>query len=141
MTHSTRGIDMMLRINWTQVRGLKDHLARNGFHDESELMVMLLYRSNIDPVKTRINFSQLQSFLFEAEGDQNLIGVFVFDAKNNKPLWSAKAAEREESLESVPSSGHPNIINEFKNMSQEQKQTWIDIMVASAQSYVDKEKA
>jgi len=132
---------MMLRIDWTQIRGLKDHLARNGFYDESELMVMLLYRSNLDPVKTRINFSQLQSFLFEAEGDHNLIGVFVFDAKNNKPLWSAKAAEREESLESVPSTGHQNIVNEFKNMSQEQKQTWIDIMVAAAQSYVDKEKA
>jgi hypothetical protein len=55
---------------------------------------MTLYRKNIDPVRTSINFSQLQSFLFEIEGDQNLIGIFVLD-KNNKPLWSARAAERE----------------------------------------------
>ncbi len=132
---------MMLRINWTQVRGLKEHLARQGFYEESELMVMTLYRSNIDPVKTRIAFSQLQNFLFEAEGDPNLIGVFVFDAKNNKPLWSAKAAEREESLESIPPSGHPNIVTEFKNMSPEQKQIWIDVMTAAAQSFVDKDRS
>jgi hypothetical protein len=140
MTHFTRGIDMMLRINWTQVKGLKDHLARQGFYDESELMIMTLYRSNLDPIRTKISFSELQPFLFEAEGNPNLIGVFVFDAKNNKPLWSAKAAEREESLESVPSSGHSNIIDEFKNMSPEQKQIWIDVMIAAAQSHVDKEK-
>ncbi len=130
---------MILRIDWAQVRGLKDHLARQGFHAESELVVMTLYRNNIDPVKTRVILSQLQTFLFEVEGDPNLIGIFILDAKNSKALWSAKAAEREESLESIPSTGHSNVVTDFKNMSPEQKQIWIDIMTSAAQSYVDKE--
>lgn len=138
MTHSIRVNDMLLRINWTQIRGLKEHLARQGFHPESELMIMTLYRG-VDPVKTRIKFENLQNFLFEIDADPNLIGVFVFDSKSNKPLWSAKAAEREESLESIPTSGHPTIVTEFKNMKAEQKQVWIDITTSAIQSYLDKE--
>jgi len=126
----------MLRINWTQVKGLRDHLARQGFQPLSEILVMTLYRGS-DPVRTKIKFEQLQSFLFECEGDNNLIGIFVLDAKSNKPLWSAKAAEREEALESIPTSGHASIVIEFKNMTAEQKQTWIDMMVSAVQSYVD----
>lgn len=129
---------MMLRINWTQVRGLKDHLARQGFHPESEILVMTLYGNHITPIKTRVKFEHLQNYLFEVEGDPNLTGVFVFDAKANKPLWSAKAAEREESLETIPSNGHANVVIDFKDMNPEQKQTWFDIMNAAVQSYVDK---
>ena len=137
MTLSTKVSSMMLRINWTQVRGLRDHLARQGFHPTSEILVMTLYRGT-DPIRTKIKFEQLQSFLFECEGDQNLIGVFVLDAKSNKPLWSAKAAEREEALETIPTSGHANVVLDFKNMTPEQKQIWIDMMTSAAQSYVDK---
>lgn len=126
----------MLRINWTQVKGLRDHLARQGFQPASEILVMTLFRGS-DPVRTKIPFEQLQSFLFECEGDNNLIGIFVLDAKSNKPLWSAKAAEREEALESIPTSGHASIVIEFKNMTAEQKQTWIDMMISAVQSYVD----
>lgn len=137
MTPSIKVSNMMLRINWTQVTGLKEHLARQGFHPSSEILVMTLYKGT-DPTRTKIRFDQLQSFLFEAEGDRNLIGIFVLDAKSNKPLWSAKAAEREESLESIPTSGHANIVIEFKNMNAEQKRIWIDMMISALQTYVDK---
>ncbi len=127
----------MLRINWTQVKGLKDHLARQGFNPTSEILVMTLYKGT-DPIRTKIRFEQLQGFLFDCEGNQTLIGIFVLDAKTNKPLWSAKAAEREESLESIPTSGHANVVVEFKNMTPEQKQIWLDMMTSAVQSYVDK---
>lgn len=138
MIRSTKDFDMMLKINWTQVRGLKEHLARQGFFDTTELLIMTLYKSNVDPIKMRIPFSQLQNYIFEVQGNPSLTGVFVFDAKN-KPLWAARVAEREEALEAVPSSGHSNIVTDYKDMSPEQRQVWIDIMLSAVQSYVDKE--
>jgi|SoiMethySBSTD1v2_1073268.scaffolds.fasta_scaffold91442_7 hypothetical protein len=137
MIHSTEVSSMMLHIDWTQVRGLKDHLARQGFISTSEILVMTLYKGT-DPVRTKIKFEQLQSFLFECEGDPKLIGIYVLDAKSNKPLWSAKAAERGESLESIPTSGHASVVIEFKDMTPEQKQIWIDMMTSATQSYVDR---
>jgi hypothetical protein len=128
---------MGIRINWTQVRGLSDHLARQGFHPTSDILVMTLYKGT-DPIRTKIKFEQLQTFLFDCESNMNLIGIFVLDAKTNKPLWSAKAAEREEALESIPTSGHANVVIEFKNMTAEQKQIWIDMMISAVQSYVNK---
>lgn len=137
MIPSTKVSSMMLRINWTAVKGLNDHLARQGFSATSEIMVMTLYKGT-DPIRTKIKFEQLQNFLFECEGNQNLIGIFVLDAKSNKPLWSAKAAERKEALETIPTSGHANIVIDFKNMIPEQKQIWIDMMTSAAQSYMDR---
>ena len=128
---------MMLRINWIEVRGLQDHLCRMGFQPTSEVLVMTLYKGT-EPVRTKIKLEQLQGFLFESAGNQNLIGIFVLDSRSNKPLWSAKAAEREESLETIPTSGHANIVIEFKGMTPEQKQVWIDMMTSAAQSYVDR---
>ena len=129
---------MMLRINWTQIKGLKDHLARQGYKGESEILAMVLYRSN-DPIRIKIKFSSIQEFLFELDGDQNITGIFLLDPKSNKPLWSAKAAEREESLESIPTSGHPTIVIDFKNMKEEQRKVWVDITESAIQSYLDKE--
>ena len=129
----------MLRIDWNSVRGLKDHLARQGFHPESEIFVMTLYRKS-DPVRVKIKLEQLQTCLFEIQGDANLTGIFVLDVKSNKPLWSARAAEREEALESIPTTGHANVVVEYKNMNPENRQVWIDIMVAAAQSFVDGDK-
>lgn len=126
---------MMLRLNWSEIRGLKDHLARQGFGSESELMIMTLYR-NTEPIKAKVRFNQLETYLFEIDSNQNLIGVFIFDLKSNKPLWSAKAAERKESLESMPISGHPSIVLDFKNMSPAQKQVWIDITSAAITSHI-----
>lgn len=131
----------MLRINWSQIKGLKEHLARQGFQPESELLVMTLFKKNIDPVRMRVNIAQLEGYLFEVEQEPNLIGIFVLNGKNNKPLWSARAAERENSLETIPTSGHSNIVTEFKNMNPEQKQTWVDILTSAAQTFIDKEEA
>jgi len=129
---------MMLRINWTQVRGLKEHLARQGFLPDSDILAMILYKS-AEPSKLKIKFEKLQEFLFDLDGDANVVGIFLFDTTINKPLWSAKAAERQEALETIPVSGHPTVITEFKNMNAEQKQVWIDITVASIQSALNKE--
>ncbi len=129
---------MMLRLDWSQIRGLRDHLARQGFGDESELMIMTLYNKS-EPIKIKIKFEQLEHYLFDVDSNPALTGVFIFDLKSNKPLWSAKAAERQECLESMPTSGHPSIVSEFKNMSPEQKQVWIDITSAAIASYLDSE--
>ena len=129
---------MMLRLNWSQIRGLRDHLARQGFGNESELMIMTLYK-NTEPIKSKVKFDQLEQYLFDVDSNTGLIGVYIFDLKSNKPLWSAKAAERQECLESMPTSGHPSIVSEFKNMSPEQKQVWIDITSAAITSYLNNE--
>jgi hypothetical protein len=128
---------MMLRIDWSQVRGLKDHLARQGYKADSELIVMALYHK-IEPTKTRIKFSHLQNYLFELENDHNLTGLFVFDARNNKPLWSVKAAYTTEVVEQKPTAGHGTIILDFKNMKPEQKDVWLEITMSALQSYLNK---
>jgi hypothetical protein len=134
---STEVSNMMLRIDWSQVRGLKDHLARQGYKADSELIVMALYNKT-EPTKTRIKFSQLQNYLFDLENDHNLTGLFVFDARNNKPLWSAKAADTTDVVEQKPTAGHSTVILDFKNMKPEQKDVWLEITISALQSYLNK---
>jgi hypothetical protein len=111
------------------------HLARQGFSAESEILAMIVYKKN-ETTKHKIKFVQLQEFLFTLEGDPSIVGIFLFDTNINKPLWSAKLAERKDSIETIPSSGHPTIVSEFKNMRPEQKDVWLDITIASIQNYL-----
>src|SRR5690606_40750058 len=114
-TPSTMDSDMMLHINWSQVKGLVEHLARKGFQPESDILAMVLFRDNEKtPTKVTVKLDALQEFLFRVDSDPKVIGVFLFDTTINKPLWSAQAAEKAEKLEAIPNSGHPSIISEFK---------------------------
>ena len=125
----------MLKINWSQIKNLQAHLARQGFHPESEILAMIIFKKN-ETAKHKVKFGQLQEFLFTLEGDPSIVGIFLFDTTVNKPLWSAKLEERKDSIETIPSSGHNTIISEFKNMRPEQKDVWLDITIASIQNYL-----
>jgi hypothetical protein len=139
MMTSTKVDSMMLKINWSQIKCLKDHLARQGYKAESEVLVMALY-NKVDPTRTKVKFDKLENYIFDLENDPKLIGLFIFDVKNNKPLWSAKANDNEDLVEPLPTSGHSVIILDYKNMKQEQKDVWLEVMISSVQSYINNNK-
>jgi hypothetical protein len=125
----------MLRINWSQIKTLQTHLARQGFQPETEVLAIVMFKKN-ETVKNKIEFGKLQEFLFSLEGDSTVTGIFLFDVAMKRPLWSAKIAERKDSLEVIPNSGHPTIVSEFKNLSPQQKDVWLDITLASIMNYL-----
>lgn len=126
----------MIKINWSQVKNLKTHLLRQGFTKETELLVMVFYSQNIDSQKLKVQLDKIDNVLFTIESNPQVTGVFVFDVDAKKPLWRVREQEIMDSLESIPSSGHRNIVRDFASMPSEQKDVWIEICLASLQQHL-----
>ena len=130
----------MLRIDWTQVKNLKAHLLRQGYTEDTEVGVMLLYRGSVESQQTKIKLKRLEQLLYDVCDHVDITGFYVFDAELKKPLWRVRETDSSSNtVESIPSSGHPNIVLDFGNMSPEQKEVWVAMTEASLQQYLTNE--
>ena len=126
----------MVRINWEDVTATKEKLFRDGATDAFELTIVVFYYSKSECDKVHIHLGQLEEALFDIVDDQNVKGIFLFDAQIQKPYLRCEGPDRVNALESVPSTGHPNILLEFDKMSQEGRDVWIEITLAGLQHYI-----
>jgi len=126
----------MIKIDWSQIKNLKLLLLRQGYTNESDVMVMIMYRHHRDSQRTSVKLGQLDRLLFDIESNLNVVGIYLFDAEFKKPLWRMRAISHQDLLENIPSSGHPNILKEFINMMPEQRKVWLDIAIAQMSKYL-----
>lgn len=131
--------NVMLKIDWAQVKNLKAHLLRQGYTEESDVTVMILYRGKTESQQAKIKLGTLEKVLFDICDHVDVTGFYLFDAELKKPLWKIKEVEHTNTLESIPSSGHPSIIRDFDNMTPEQKDIWVKITEASVQQFMANE--
>ena len=129
----------MLKIDWAQVKNLRAHLKRQGYTDESDVAIMILYRGNNESQRLKIKLKALEEILFEVGARPEVTGFYLFDAELKKPLWKLKEVDHSSSLESIPSSGHPSVILDFKSMTPDQRNVWVDMTTASIEQYVENE--
>ena len=129
----------MLKIDWTQVKNLKDHLVRQGYTDDTDVAVMIVYRNKTESQQAKIKLGTLEKLLFEICNNSNIVGFYLFDAELKRPLWKIKEETNKNSVEPIPSSGHPSIIRDFKSMSPEQREVWLQMTLASLNQYITNE--
>lgn len=129
----------MLKIDWVQVKNLKAHLMRQGYTDESDVAIMIMYRGKNESQRLKIKLKALEKILYDVGAHPNVVGFYLFDAELKKPLWRLKEEGQTNSLELIPSSGHPNVILDFDNMGPEQRDVWVEMTAASIAQYVENE--
>ena len=126
----------MVRINWEEVTAAKDKLLRDGATDTFELVIIIFYYSRSECDKVQVQLGQLEQALYDIVDDQNIKGVFLFDAQIKKPYLRCEGPDRVNALETVPSHGHPNIVLEFDKMSPESRDVWLEITLAGLQHHI-----
>lgn len=118
-----------------EIKTLKTHLMRLGLTEDTELMLLIFYKGQSESQRIKVKLGRLDRLLFDAESNPNVTSIFLFDSEVKRPYWRLQAHQHTGSLEVIPSSGHPSIVRDFGNMSQEKRDTWVDITVASIQQY------
>lgn len=131
----------MIKINWTEVANLKTLLKRQGATKGFELIVMILYHAQQESDRIRIQLDNLEELLFSIESDRNVRGIFLYDLDIKKPFLRWREEERINPLETIPHSGHPNIILEFNDMPVMAKKVWVEITYVQLQQYLNTIKA
>jgi hypothetical protein len=100
------------------------------------MVIIILYHSKSECDKVQVTLDQLEESLFEIGSNRDVRGIFLYDVEIKKPYLKCEEPDRASALESVPNSGHPNILIELKGMSPEARDVWTDIAIASAQHYI-----
>lgn len=130
----------MIKIDWTQIKDLKKNLGSRGYHENTEVMMMVLYQAKNTSKKIKLKLADLDQTLYTLGSDREVIGLFIFDIHCKKPLWRVLETPRVPGdIEKIPTSGHAIIIRDFDDMSREQRSVWMDIMMASIQEYLSNE--
>jgi hypothetical protein len=117
----------MIKINWTEVSNLKTLLQRQGATSGFELVVMILYHAKLESDRIRVQLEDLEGLLFSIESDRRVRGVFLYDVEIKKPFLRFREPELVSPLESIPNSGHPDVVLEFGKMSPEARDVWMEI--------------
>lgn len=122
-----------------EIKSLKQHLQRLGLTEDTEMMLLIFYKGQAESQRIKVKLNRLDRLLFDAESNPQVTSIFLFDSEVKRPLWRLKADESSNAFEAIPTTGHPEVIREFATMSQEKRDTWVDIMVASIQQYMANE--
>lgn len=126
----------MIRINWDEVEATKAKLFREGATEAFEMVVVVLYYSKSKCDKIPIRLGQLERSLFDLGDDHNIKGVFLYDIGMKQPYLKCESPDRASILETVPNSGHPNILLDFNKMSPEGRDVWVEIAFSRLQHYI-----
>ena len=126
----------MIKIVWTEVTNLKSLLKRQGQNDSYELVVMVLYHGSSDSSRIQVELGNLEDLLFGIESDRRVRGVWLYDTDLQRPFLRFQEAEHVNALETVPSSGHPNVILDFNKMSPGARRVWVDITYSKLQQHL-----
>ena len=126
----------MIKIDWDEVEATKAKLFREGKNDAFEMVVIILYHKRSECEKIPIRWGQLEKSLFDLGDDQSIKGIFLYDIGMKQPYFKCETPERANILETVPSSGHPSVLLEFKDMSPEGRAVWVEIALSRIQHYI-----
>ena len=126
----------MIRINWSDVEATKNKLLQNGANNSFELIIMILYHKRQECDRVQIRLEDLERALFEIGSNRDVKGIFLYDISLKVPYLKCEEPDQVNDLETVPNSGHPNILIDFNNMSPEARDVWIEIALAQQQHYV-----
>jgi hypothetical protein len=131
----------MIRINWDEVEATKAKLFREGATEAFEMVIVVLYHTRSECDKIQIRLGQLERSLFDIGDNNNVRGIFLFDVGMKHPYLKCEEASRASHLETVANSGHPNILLDFKSMSVEGRDVWVEIALARLQHYISHQEA
>lgn len=126
----------MIKIDWGEVEDTKERLRREGATNSFQMVIIVLYHSKSGADRVKIRLEQLEAELFSVANNSDVKSIFLYDVEMKKPYLKCEEADRANILETVPQSGHPQILLEFDEMPPEGRDVWLDITLAEVQHYL-----
>ena len=130
---------MMIKIDWTQIKELKESLTSQGFNEHTILTIIVFYKGNNKAGKAKTTLGMLENTLFDLESDDAVTGICIFDEDSKRPFLKIRPQANTDGKEIIPSSGHSGVIEDFDSMSPEQKRVWVDITEAAIRQHTNEE--
>lgn len=130
---------MMIKIDWTQIKELKQSLISQGFNEQAILTIVISYQNISKVGKVQTELCMLENALFDLESDERVTGIYIFDEDGKRPFLRIRQQANTEGVEVIPSSGHSGIIKDFSCMDREQRKVWVDITEAAIRQHINEE--
>lgn len=123
---------MIMHINWQKIKKLHADLIKDGWKDEDPLLFIMILK-NGSPRKSVILFKDLLNFFWQlTELNKIEIAAMVIQDKEGKILYRHKQIDGNEE---IPIGGNINIVKNWKTFSDEQKETYLRILISQINSY------
>lgn len=126
----------MIKINWVEIKSLKTHLARLGFSKDSEVVLLVFFKGKKESQTIKLRLGKLDQLLFDIESNQKIYSIFLFDSDVKRALWKTKDTKDYPGVEYIPAGGHPQVIEDYKDMDEDSRQVWADITAITIQQYM-----
>lgn len=123
---------MIMHINWQKIKKLHADLIKDGWKDEDPLLFIMILK-NGQPRKSVILFKDLLNFFWSlTESNKIEIAAMVIQDKEGKILYRHKQVDGNEE---IPIGGNVNIVKNWTAFSDEQKETYLRILISQINSY------
>lgn len=123
---------MAIKINWDRVRQLRDELIADGWKDSDKLLFMIVNKSG-QPRKATVQFKELSRFCWDMSDDDSIqILTFIIQDVEGKVLYRHRQIVGNEE---VPNGGNTDIVAHWAALTDDEKATYIAMLVAQIDAY------
>lgn len=124
---------MAIKLNWDRIKQFHADLLSDGWKDTDKLLFVLFVEKNGKPVKGTIIFKELQRFCWNMIDDDkiNIITFIIQDVEGRILYRHRQVVGNEE----VPNGGNTDVVTHWAALSQDEKDTYITMLVAQIDAY------
>jgi hypothetical protein len=123
---------MAIKLNWDRVKQLHADLTSDGWKDTDKLLFILIEKGG-QPKKTTVQFRELYKFFWHLMDDEALkVLTFIVQDSEGKVLYRHRQVVGNEE---VPNGGHGDLISHWAALTEDEKQTYITLLVAQIDAY------
>lgn len=125
---------MSINVDWEKLRATyQDMVDHSGLTLEQEIIVLMILTDG-KAKKSTIKLKDFMSFFWALSESQDLrIMTLVVQDKEGRILYRHK--QRTSGDEEIPDGGHAGIIQNWGALTQQEKDTYLSILIAQIQGY------
>jgi hypothetical protein len=123
---------MAIKLNWDRVKQLNAELEADGWKKNDKLLFILIEKGG-KPKKAVVQFKELYKFCWHLMDDESLkVLTFIVQDVEGRVLYRHRQVVGNEE---VPNGGNVDIISHWSALTDDEKQTYITLLVAQINAY------
>ena len=125
---------MAIKINWQKLKEAHKYILERGdITDQTDLSFILIFH-NGTAHKTIIKFNEFMNFFWKvSDNDHPRILALIVQDKEGRILYRHR--EFTNGNEEIPIGGHPDIILCWKNLSKQERESYLRLLISQIQAY------
>lgn len=125
---------MSIHLDWEKLRTVYQELIdHSGLAAENDIIIIMVL-SDGKPKKAVIKFKEFLNFFWTISENKDLhVSTLIVQDKESRILYRHK--QRTSGAEEIPDGGHAGIIQSWCALTEEEKDSYLRILIAQIQGY------